>query len=61
MAQGNLGPKERRKRLILGMVGLVMGLGMLMISGMNSIYHWASLLMIFWLAGMGIFQAKAKT
>ena len=61
MVQGNLGPRERRKRLILGVAGLVMGFGMLVISGMTSIYQWASLGVIFWLAGLGIFQAKEKT
>jgi ABC-type enterobactin transport system permease subunit len=38
-----------------------MGFGMLVISGMTSIYQWASLWVIFWLAGLGIFQAKEKT
>ena len=61
MAQGNLGPREQRKRLILGGVALVLGLGVLAITGMSSIYHWGSLLLIFWLAGLGIFQAKEKT
>ena len=61
MVQGNLGPRERRKRLILGVAGLVMGFGMLVISGMTSIYQWASLWVIFCLAGLGIFQAKEKT
>jgi hypothetical protein len=38
-----------------------MGFGMLVISGMTSIYQWAALWVIFWLAGLGIFQAKEKT
>jgi NADH:ubiquinone oxidoreductase subunit 6 (subunit J) len=61
MAQGNLGPSERRKRLIFGLAALFLGLGMVVISAMNSVYSWVFLFMLFWVAGLGIIQAKEKT
>jgi hypothetical protein len=61
MAQGNLGPSERRKRLIFGLAALSLGLGMLVISGMTSVYSWVFLFLLFWVAALGIFQAKEKT
>jgi hypothetical protein len=61
MAQGNLGFRERRKRFIMGVTGLVLGLGLLVFSEMKSVYSWAFLFVLFWVAGLGIFQAKEKT
>jgi hypothetical protein len=61
MAQGNLGPSERRKRLIFGLAALSLGLGMLVISGMTSVYSGVFLFLLFWVAALGIFQAKEKT
>ncbi len=61
MARGNLGPSEQKKRLIFGLAALFLGLGMLAISGMNSVYSWVFLFLLFWVAGLGIFQAKEKT
>jgi hypothetical protein len=61
MAQGNLGYRERRKRFIMGVAGLVLGVGLLVFSGMKSTYSWIFLLVLFWLAGLGIFQAREKT
>jgi len=61
MAQGNLGYRERRKRFIMGVAGLVLGVGLLVLSGMKSAYSWIFLLVLFWLAGLGIFQAREKT
>jgi hypothetical protein len=61
MAQGNLGYRERRKRFIMGVAGLVLGVGLLVFSGMTSAYSWIFLLVLFWLAGLGIFQAREKT
>lgn len=61
MAQGNLGSQERRKRFIMGVTGLVLGLGVLVFSEMKSVYLWAFLFVLFWVAGLGIFQAKEKT
>jgi hypothetical protein len=61
MTQGNLGFRERRKRFIMGVTGLVLGLGVLVFSEMKSVYPWAFLFGFFWVAGLGIFQAKEKT
>jgi hypothetical protein len=61
MAQGNLGYRGRRKRFIMGVAGLVLGVGLLVFSGMKSTYSWIFLLVLFWLAGLGIFQAREKT
>ena len=61
MAQGNLGFRERWKRFIMGVAGLVLGLGLLVFSEMKSVYSWAFLFVLFWVAGLGIFQAKEKT
>jgi len=61
MAQGNLGYRERRKRFIMGMAGLVLGVGLLVFSGTKSAYSWIFLFVLFWLAGLGIFQAREKT
>jgi hypothetical protein len=61
MAQGNLGYRGRRKRFIMGVAGLVLGVGLLVFSGMKSAYSWIFLLVLFWLAGLGIFQAREKT
>jgi hypothetical protein len=61
MAQGNLGFRERRKRFIMGLAGLVLGLGVMVFSEMKSVYSWAFMFGLFWVAGLGIFQAKEKT
>jgi uncharacterized membrane protein HdeD (DUF308 family) len=60
MAQGNLGYRERRKRFIMGAVGLVLGIGLLAFSEMKSAYSW-TFLFVLWVAGLGIFQAREKT
>jgi hypothetical protein len=55
-----LGPGERRKRLIFELAALFLGLGMLVISAMNSVYSWVFLFMLFWVAGLGIFRSGKK-
>ncbi|HET8917199.1 MAG TPA: hypothetical protein VFN58_04060 [Candidatus Binatia bacterium] len=45
----------------MGVAGLVLGLGVLVFSEMKSVYLWAFLFGLFWVAGLGIFQAKEKT
>ena len=61
MAQGNLGFREGRKRFIMGVAALALGVGVLVFSEMKSVYPWAFLFVLFWVAGLGIFQAKEKT
>ena len=45
----------------MGVAGLVLGVGVLVFSGMKSAYSWTFLFVLFWVAGLGIFQAKEKT
>jgi hypothetical protein len=45
----------------MGVAGLVLGLGVLVFGEMKSVYSWAFLFVLFWVAGLGIFQAKEKT
>jgi hypothetical protein len=61
MAQGNLGFRETRKRFIIGVAGLILGLGLLVFSEMKSVYFWVFLFGFFWFGSLGIFQAKEKT
>jgi hypothetical protein len=58
---GNLGPLERRKRFALGVVGLVSACGLVFFTGMHSVFSWVILFLLFWVAGLGLFQAKEKT
>ena len=60
MAQGNLGSQERRKRFIMGVTGLVLGLGVLVFSEMKSVYPWVFLFVLFWVAGLGDFSGQRK-
>jgi hypothetical protein len=58
---GNLGPIERRKRLALGIVGLASACGLYFFTAMNSVFAWVILFLLFWVAGLALFQAKEKT
>ena len=61
VVEGNLGPKERRKRLMMGVVALALGFSTVLavrpISGGWRLVVFA----LFWIAGLGLFQAKEKT
>lgn len=61
MTEGNLGPAERRKRLIFGAVAVVAGLALAISRGVDSFYGWALLFMLFWAGALGLFQAKEQT
>lgn len=59
----NLGPKETRKRLVMGVVMLAAGVGIavvLIVSGSNRWWRLA-VFFPFWMAGLGLYQAKQKT
>jgi len=61
MADGNLGPGERRKRLAFGAVALAGAVG-LAVAGVTSTFVQRIILFVFlWLAALGLFQAKEKT
>ena len=60
---GNLGPREQQKRLVFGVVMLVLALvatGWLLTSGASRWWR-LGLFVLFALAGHGLFQARAKT
>jgi hypothetical protein len=61
VAEGNISSGERRKRLILGIAAGAAGLGLLFLSPMDSSIWWLTLFLFFWMAGLGLFQAKEKT
>lgn len=61
MAEGNLSPAERRKRLIFGAVAVVAGFVLAISGRVDSFYGWALLFMLFWVGALGLFQAKEKT
>ena len=59
----NIGPRERRKRVRFGIMLLGVGVlaaAVLLILGAPRMWR-ASLLLPFWLAGLGFFQARDKT
>jgi hypothetical protein len=58
---GNLGPLERRKRFILGIIALASACTLVVATAMNSIVVWVLVFILFWIAGLGLFQAKEKT
>jgi hypothetical protein len=61
VADGNLGPGERRKRLILGVAALIGALGWVFTGATGAVYQRILLFVLFWLAALGLFQAKEKT
>jgi len=59
----NISPLERRKRMIFGIrqfLWTLLILGILIVLHVNPIWR-LSLLLLFWAAGVGIFQALDKT
>jgi cytochrome c-type biogenesis protein CcmE len=59
----NIGPSERRKRRLMGVIALTAGVGtafMLVVSGAP---RWSRLIIFLpiWLAGLGLIQAREKT
>ena len=61
VAEGNLGPKERRKRLIMGVIALALGVGVALAARPKPVAWRFVVLAFFWVAGLGLFQAKEKT
>lgn len=59
----NIGPREERKRLIMGVAALAVGLGIaagLMVIGVDRWWR-LGLFFPFWLGALGIFQALEQT
>ncbi len=61
MADGNLGPGERRKRLAFGAVALAGAAGLAFAGVTNTVFQRIVLFVLFWIAALGLFQAKEKT
>jgi len=61
MADGNLGPGERRKRLAFGAVALAGAVGLAVAGVTSTVVQRILLFVLFWLAALGLFQAKEKT
>ena len=61
MAEGNLGPRERRKRLIMGVMALALGIGVALLVRPMPVAWRFVVFALFWIAGLGLFQAKEKT
>lgn len=59
----NLGPKETRKRLVMGVVMLAAGVGLAVaLIGGGSDRWWRLVVFFpFWMGALGLFQAKEKT
>jgi len=59
----NLGPKEARKRFVMGVVMFAAGLGLLVALVLAGVNPWwrTGLFLPFWMATLGFFQAKEKT
>ena len=59
----NIGPKETRKRLLMGVAMLAMGVGMAVIfthAGVRRGWH-AALFLPFWMSTLALSQARKKT
>lgn len=59
----NIGTKEIRKRLIMGVVSLAaaVGVALLLKPSITGFILWVAVFVLFWMAGLGLFQAKEKT
>lgn len=59
----NIGPRERRKRRLLGFVALTIGVGLAFVLVVTGVPRWWRLVVFFpvWLAGLGLLQAREKT
>jgi hypothetical protein len=59
----NIGPEERRKRMRFGLVALCVGLAMAAALFASGVQRWWRLVLFppFWVAGVGVFQARDKT
>ena len=59
----NIGPRERRKRRLLGIVSLTVAVGVACVLGACGAPRWSRLAVFFplWMAGLGFLQAREKT
>ena len=59
----NIGPKESRKRFIMGVTMLAVGFAVALALILTDLNHWwrIGLFVPFWMGALGLFQAKEKT
>lgn len=59
----NIGPREQRKRRLMGVVALTVGVGIAFVLVVYGASRWSRLIIFFpiWLAGLGLLQAREKT
>ncbi len=59
----NIGPRERRKRRLLGIVALAIGVGLAFVLVVYDAPRLSRLVVFFpiWMAGLGLLQSREKT
>ncbi|HKS29476.1 MAG TPA: hypothetical protein VJS44_16720 [Pyrinomonadaceae bacterium] len=59
----NIGPREIRKRRLMGIVALTVGVGLAFVLYVFEAPRMSRLFVFFpvWIAGLGLFQAREKT
>ena len=59
----NIGPREQRKRRLLGMVALTVGVATAFLLVVYGAPRWSRAVIFFpiWIAGLGLLQAREKT
>ena len=59
----NIGPREQRKRRLLGIVALTVGVGAAFVLVIYDAPRWWRLIIFLpiWIAGLGLIQAREKT
>lgn len=59
----NIGPRERRKRRLLGIVSLTVAVGVAFVLVSFDAPRWSRFVLFFplWMAGLGLLQARDKT
>jgi len=61
LEKSNLGSRERRKRLIFGLVGFAGAVGLIAAGWVNSLMGWILFFALTLAGSLGLFQAKGKT
>lgn len=59
----NIGPRERRKRRLLGVVALTVGVSLAFVLVIMQAPRWSRAIIFFpiWIAGLGLIQSRDKT
>ncbi len=59
----NIGPREQRKRRLLGIVALTVGVAVAFVLVVYGAPRWSRVVVFFpvWMAGLGLMQAREKT